>query len=108
MNATLIQRLVINQPAVERGNLLAITPRYESRWISAFLPISIYNYQKVQIGAAVRLGFLTIGSDDLGGFIGKSNLNGMDFYAGLKINPFQLGWGNGGGGKGKAMPCYEF
>ncbi len=108
INAVLVQRLTFGQPQVERGNLLAFTPRYESRWISGFLPVSVYNYQKVQVGAAIRLAFLTIGSDDLLSFFGKSKLNGTDFYIALKINPFQLGWKNGGMGKGKGVKCYEF
>ena len=109
VNATLIQRIPARNVGVERGNLLAITPRYESRWISGFLPVSIYNWQNVKVGAAIRLAFLTLGTEDLGSFLGKKELTGTDFYAAIKLNPFQLGWKEGGGrGKGKALPCYEF
>lgn len=108
VNATLIQQIPNSRINVERGNLFALTPRYESRWISAFIPVSVYNWQHVRVGTAIRLGFLTIGSDDLGSLFGKKNLTGTDFYAALKINPFRLGWKDGGSGKGKAMKCYEF
>jgi len=108
INATLMQRLPLGENAIERGNLFALTPRYESRWISAFLPISVYNWEHFQVGTAVRLAFLTIGTENIGSFFGQKNLTGTDFYAAIKINPFKLGWQNGGGKKGKAMKCYEF
>ena len=108
INAVLVQKLAFGQAQVERGNLFALTPRYESRWISGFLPISVYNYQKIQAGAAIRLAFLTIGTDDILSFFGKTKLNGTDFYLALKINPFQIGWKGGGMTKGKKVRCYEF
>lgn len=107
VNATLIQRLPIGPIGVNRGNLFALTPRYESRWISAFLPISIYNWQHMKVGTALRLAFFSIGTEDMGSFFGKKNLTGTDFYAAIKFNPFKLGWKNGGG-KGKEMKCYQF
>lgn len=107
VNATLVQRLSMGEINVQRGNLFALTPRFESRWVSAFLPVSIYNWQHVKIGTAIRLAFFTFGTEDLGSFFGKKNLTGTDFYAGIKINPFRLGW-KGGGGKGKEMKCYQF
>ena len=108
VNATLIQRTPIGTNTIERGNLFALTPRYESRWISAFLPVSIYNWQNFQIGTAIRLAFLTIGTENIGSFFGQKNLTGTDFYAAIRINPYKLGWKNGGGKKGKAVKCYEF
>lgn len=108
INATLVQRITGRAASVERGNLLAITPRYESRWIAAFLPVSLYNYEHLQIGTAIRLAFLTIGTENLGSFFGKKSLTGTDFYAAIKINPFRLGWNGGGGRKSKAVKCYEF
>jgi uncharacterized protein DUF5723 len=110
VNATLIQRLPYQRNAVKRGNLFAITPRYEHRWISAAIPVSLYNYNKVRVGAAIRLAFLTIGTESLTSFFGSSKVTGSDFYFALKINPFNLGFniGNGGGKKGKNVKCYEF
>lgn len=110
VNATLIQRLPYRSNAVKRGNLLAVTPRFEHRWLSAALPLSLYNYQRLQVGAAVRLAFLTIGTENLGSFIGQSNFTGTDFYVALKVNPFNLGFDFGGGGRrgGKSVKCYEF
>lgn len=105
INATLINRLPIGENRVERGNLLAITPRYESRWVSAFLPISIFNYQRMKVGTAIRLAFLTFGTEDLMSFFRRNSLESGDFYLALKINPFNLGRKNKGG---KEVECYSF
>jgi hypothetical protein len=105
VNATLIHRLALGEIGVRRGNLFAVTPRYESRWVSAFLPISIYDYQHVKVGTAIRLAFLTIGSEDLLSLFGKRKLNGSDFYIALKINPFKIGQNRK---RGKEVKCYQF
>lgn len=108
VNATLIQRMPYRQNTIQRGNLLAITPRFEHRWLSAALPVSLYNYEKLRVGAAIRLAFLTIGTENLGSFVGRSNFYGTDVYVGLKINPFNLGFNLGGGRSGKGVKCYDF
>ncbi len=116
VNGFLIQRLPFGQNVLSRDNLLAFTPRYESRWLGASLPISIWNYQQLRIGLAARLAFLTVGTDNLFSFMMPTNLYGTDFYVALKVNPFSLGLlsdsgsRNRGGkwGKNKKVDCYKF
>ncbi len=115
LNGLVIQRIPISANTLERDNLLAITPRYESRWLSASMPISVFNYKQVRVGLAVRLAFLTIGTEHLMSFMSNSNLYGTDFYMALKINPFKVGAlslgkkGTGGNwGKNKRVSCYKF
>ncbi len=113
INGLLLQRLPSANRNLSRDNVLAVTPRYESRWLSASLPLSILNYQQVRIGLAARLAFLTIGTDNLGSFLGEKRLTGSDFYVALKINAFKIGQLKGGGGlfnggSGKAAKCYKF
>ena len=86
LNATLIQPLELAQYAVRRPAQLALTPRYETDWFEAMLPVSLYEYQILRVGAAVRLGILTIGTDRLGTLMGFRDINGMDIYASVKIN----------------------
>jgi hypothetical protein len=114
-NATLVQRISLGGATAPRGNLLALTPRFEHRWFSASLPVSLYNWQHLRVGFAARLAFLVVGSDHLGSFVGKGDYHGTDFYIALKINPFETNlnlFGGGGGkrrygGKGK-VKCYDF
>jgi len=74
------------------------------------MPVVLLNYQKLSLGTSLRLAFLTIGSDDIGSFFGKRNLDSTDFYIALKVNPFNLGLNIGGGGRrrGKNVKCYQF
>ncbi len=114
VHALLVQRMPMPGYYISRDNVLAITPRFESRWWSASLPLSILNYQQVRLGLAARFAFLTLGTDHLGSLLGQKQLSGTDFYMALKINPFGLGkLGEGGGfgssnGGGKAAKCYRF
>ncbi len=110
-NASLVQSIPMPGPALARNNILAISPRIEHRWFALSLPLVWYNWQDFRVGTAVRLAFLTLGSDNLGSLVGRSNFTGSDFYLALKVNPFQFNFG--GGGKyakrgGKNVKCYEF
>ncbi len=114
VNGTIVQRLPVGNKRVERGNLLAVAPRYESRWFGLSIPVSLYNYQRFNIGAAIRLAFVTIGTENLGSFIGRSQFTGADIYAAVKVNPFHLNFGGNGGGRNrrgipnKKVRCYKF
>lgn len=114
VNGLVVQRLPISNRALSRDNILAITPRFESRWWSASLPLSILNYEQFRLGLAARLAFLTIGTDHLLSFLGQKRLSGTDFYVALKVNPFTVGklGENGGFGSGnrggKNAKCYRF
>lgn len=102
------QRLPLAKVSTLRGNVLAISPRIDHRWFSAQIPVSIYNWQKMQVGLSARLGFLTIGSDNLGSILGSSNLDGMDFYLALRFNPFRIGSGSGRSRGKNGAGCYDF
>ena len=71
------------------NNRLSITPRWQSKWISAYLPISAYQYSKsLQAGLGVRLGPLYIGSGSLISNLASKSINATDFYIGLKAPIF--------------------
>lgn len=113
INGLLVQRVPSVNRNLSKDNVLAVTPRYESRWLSASLPVSVLNYEQIRVGLAARLAFLVIGTDNLGSFLGQKRLTGSDFYVALKINAFKIGQLKGGGGLfngggGKAAKCYKF
>ncbi len=112
-NATWIQRLPTQSVALRRGNLLAASVRYEHRWFGACIPLQLYEYQQLRMGLSLRLAFLTIGTDYLGSFVGKSNLTGTDLYVMFKLNPIGLNidtshWLEGFGKRSKKVECYRF
>jgi hypothetical protein len=101
-------RVAANQ--VMSDALLAVTPRYETRWWSVSLPISVYNWQQIRWGMSLRAAFLTLGSDYMSSLFYKGRLDGTDFYMSLKINPFSIGKAGKAGQnrRGKAVKCYRF
>jgi len=59
------------------------------------VPLALVNDSKFNWGLAVRLAFITIGTDNFQSLVGKKEFNGTDFYASIKINPFTLGANKG-------------
>jgi hypothetical protein len=66
-------------------NNLSATPRYQSRWFSFYLPLSIRQYDGFSMGAGLRLGPLSVGSGSIiSNYISDSSKT-TDLYVGLKI-----------------------
>lgn len=111
----LVQRLVGSEGrAVVRPNIVAVTPRWETRWFSVMMPLSVLEWRKFNVGLSGRVGFLVLGSDNLLSFFPQKELASGDFYVGLRLNPFNVGrWNNrdGGGGmrgRSKRVNCFSF
>ena len=69
---------------IKPQSVLAVTPRYEKRWLEIATPVALMdNYSKLTIGLAARVGPLIIGTDHLGGLLNVGNPRGLDFYFGL-------------------------
>ncbi|MFT5777954.1 MAG: hypothetical protein ACI837_000902, partial [Crocinitomicaceae bacterium] len=87
VNATIIQGMPVGKKkfGLRHANSLSVTPRFETYWFEFAMPLSLYEYRYPQLGAAVRLGPLSIGSDKLLNWIKQSDLYGMDIYLHLKI-----------------------
>lgn len=86
ISANLIQKVSFpNSFGVERANVLGITPRFESSWLSVGLPLSMANYVTPQLGLYFRLGPLAIGTDHLSPFILKRDIKAADLYVYLNI-----------------------
>lgn len=87
VNATIIQGAPVSKKkfGIRHANSLSVTPRFETYWFEAALPISLYEYQYPQLGLSLRLGPLSLGTDKLLNWIKKSDLYGTDIYFHLKI-----------------------
>ncbi|OFZ19948.1 MAG: hypothetical protein A3D92_20305 [Bacteroidetes bacterium RIFCSPHIGHO2_02_FULL_44_7] len=87
VNATIVQGFSVSDKkfGLRHANSLSITPRYESYWVDFALPVSLYEYKYPQLGASLRLGPLTIGTDKLINWLFKSRIYGADIYVYLKI-----------------------
>jgi Family of unknown function (DUF5723) len=69
---------------IKPQSVLAVTPRYETRWIEVATPVALLNnYQNFTIGLAARVGPVVVGTDHLGGLINIGDPRGLDFYFAL-------------------------
>ena len=89
VSGTLVQRLNQSKSGIHADNSITVTPRFEKRWLSVSVPLTVHNYQTFRPGFATRLGILTIGSDDVLSLFGGQDFNGSSLYVALKINPFK-------------------
>jgi len=120
VGAVLVQRVPLSQYSLKRPSTFAVVPRFEHRWFSASLPLVIDDWRSFRAGAAVRLAWLYLGTDNLGSFFSKNKLSGADVYIGLKINGFSFkkkdkssklnreDKGRNNGPNRKKIKCYSF
>lgn len=67
---------------LRRPNTLALTPRYETRYFEAALPIVVHEYDPLRpsIGFMLRFDGIVFGSDQIMPFISKRDVYGADVY----------------------------
>jgi outer membrane protein OmpA-like peptidoglycan-associated protein len=71
------------------ANMVSLTPRFESKWFSFYVPVSLVQYNGFQAGAGFRAGPLYIGSGSVITALASDNTKGADVYAGLKVPVYQ-------------------
>jgi hypothetical protein len=65
---------------------LSVTPRYETQYFEVNLPVSLYDFRYPRMGVAARIWFLTLGTDNLLGFLNLTDFTGFDLYVSVKFN----------------------
>jgi hypothetical protein len=100
LNLAAIQRLPLGEFRVRRMNEVSLTPRVEFRRFEFAMPLSLYEYSALRLGAALRIGAFTFGTDVLSPFLNVTDSYGADFYFGITLRNFGS-CGNSNGGKGK-------
>ena len=85
VNATVIQPIRLFEYSVMAAPRLMLEPRYESEYFDFCLPISLYNYEYIRLGASLRVAFITIGTEKLATYLGIGDANGIDFYVSVKV-----------------------
>jgi len=67
------------------ANVVSLTPRFERKWFSFYVPLSLVQHSGFQWGAGLRAGPLYIGSGSVFSVLLGNDTRAADFYAGLKI-----------------------
>jgi chromosome segregation ATPase len=77
-----------NSVGLRRASYLSVVPRFQSENLEYGFPLTLsHDYTKQQVGAYVRMGPVTIGSDNLYGlsnYVANNNYTGASFYFGFR------------------------
>lgn len=76
-------KTTLNTSAI--ANTVSVTPRYETKWFSAYLPLNYMDYRGFQAGLGFRAGPLFVGSGSVITNLISDESKGFDIHAGLKI-----------------------
>jgi len=83
-----VSKTKLNQNSI--ANRVSLTPRYESKWFSAYVPISYMDYSKqAQVGFGLRTGVFFIGSGSILSNVVSKNSKAADIHLGFKIPVYQ-------------------
>ena len=85
LHGVMMQAVPWQRNRVTAPSYLSFAPRFAWRWIEASLPMTLYEYRQPGLGMSVRLGYLTLGTDNLLRLAGSNHMTGMDFYIALQI-----------------------
>lgn len=89
LGGVLIQHLPLAQNRLTRPSYVSVIPRFETHHFEAALPVSIYRYNQIRAGAFVRYRFISVGTDNLAGFLGYTDFSGIDFYFAIHYGIFK-------------------
>ncbi len=82
--------VVYGFPAADEGfsrpHYAAVTPRYQSSNFGIGLPVSLYDFTDPQVGLSARIYNVTLGTSNIGHYIGAQQLKGSDFYISIKFS----------------------
>jgi len=85
LNTHFMHPLKLGEPWIRHPVMIYLTPRYESQWLEAGLPVSLYDFSAARLGFYFRLAGLTVGVDDLNMLLAPRDFTGANFYAGLQL-----------------------
>jgi hypothetical protein len=85
VGANYIQNLRFTGCQVRRPTVLAVTPRYESKWFDVSMPLSLYDWKLPRIGFEMRIFYLVFGTEKLGWLFKINDCTGVDAYVSLRF-----------------------
>jgi hypothetical protein len=92
---------------ISRTPVIAVVPRYERKFFEAAAAVSWVDDEDFRMGLSMRLGWLTVGTDDLLSAFVPGDLDGADAYVGLKINDFSFAGNGNRRNRGTGCPAFN-
>ncbi len=84
---SLTSKTALNSNSIE--NAVSLTPRYEVKWFSFYLPLSYMQYSDFRAGFGFRAGPLFLGSGSAISNLISDESKGIDVHLGLKLPIYQ-------------------
>lgn len=84
LNTNIVVGLKMGRQTMVRPSEISITPRYESAWFEAGVPVSLYDFISPRIGLYLRFFGFTVGTDNIAGFFYYKDFSGLDLYCSVK------------------------
>ncbi|HSW67655.1 MAG TPA: DUF5723 family protein, partial [Bacteroidales bacterium] len=84
-----IQHLPFAENHLSRPSYVSVIPRFETDHFEAAIPISLYRYNQLRAGAFLRYRYISVGTDNLAGFLGYTDFGGIDFYFAIHYGIFK-------------------
>ena len=84
---SLISKTALNSSSIESA--VSLTPRYEVKWLSLYLPMSYMQYSNFRAGFGFRAGPLFVGSGSVISNLISNQSKGLDIHLGLKVPVYQ-------------------
>ncbi len=79
-NISYVQPTPLFKNSVIRPTQLSFTPRYEKRRFELSIPLSVYEWNRLRAGVAVRIWNITVGTDYFSSWTGWFDFYGSDIY----------------------------
>jgi len=86
VNSMLILPARFYSPMIEMPVILAVTPRFESKYFEFQIPVVLYDLKDPRFGLAIRIEGLSVGCDNLPALFGYKDFTGGDLYIAYKVN----------------------
>ncbi|HQU76481.1 MAG TPA: DUF5723 family protein [Chitinophagales bacterium] len=79
----------VHEQMIARPNMVALIPQFDTRLVTVSVPVSVYDYEEVHVGTSLRVGWFTVGTDNLPSLLIPGDLDGADIYAGIRVMPWK-------------------
>ena len=74
-----------NEDKIHEVTTFSLTPRWDWKWVGAYLPLSYNKFSKFRLGFTARIGPIILGMADILPFISKRDIYAADFHFMLKV-----------------------
>jgi outer membrane protein OmpA-like peptidoglycan-associated protein len=88
-NLTTWNTFRVNERGLKALNMYSLTPRFDHKWFSIGIPLSVNGFGRFALGTGLRLGPVYVGSNTLMTWAVSDEVSDFDFYMAFQIPIFK-------------------